>query len=155
MPVYTECVRGLEVATLSVGGLQVSYYPLAALSDRMTVGPRMPVTVKVLLENVLRNAGRAPFSEKDVDTLLAWEPGTPGREFPFLPARAIHQDFTGIPVVVDLAAMRDVVARLGGDPKQINPIVPADLVIDHSVQVDVFGVAQAFQLNVEHEYRRN
>lgn len=155
VPVYTEWVRGLEVARISVGGLQVSYYPLAALSDRMTVGPRMPVTVKVLLENVLRNAGRAPFSEKDVDTLLAWEPGTPGREFPFLPARAIHQDFTGIPVIVDLAAMRDAVARLGGDPEQINPIVPADLVIDHSVQVDVFGVPQAFHLNVEHEYRRN
>jgi aconitate hydratase len=153
--VYTEWVRGTGAATLSAGGLHVLYHPLAALSDRMAVGPRMPVTVKVLLENVLRNAGRAPFTPHDVETLLAWEPGTPGREFPFLPARAMHQDFTGIPVVVDLAAMRDAVARMGGDPRRVNPIVPADLVIDHSVQVDVFGVPQAFQLNVEHEYRRN
>jgi aconitate hydratase len=117
---------------------------------------RLPATVKILLENVLRHAGGRLFTADDVATLAAWRPGlTSRREFPCLPARVLLQDFTGVPVVVDLAAMRDAVAQLGGDPRRVNPIVPADLVIDHSVQVDVFGVPGAFGRNVAYEYQRN
>jgi aconitate hydratase len=116
----------------------------------------LPATVKILLENVLRHAGGGLFTADDVATLASWRPGlTSRREFPCLPARVLLQDFTGVPVVVDLAAMRDAVAQLGGDPRRVNPVVPADLVIDHSVQVDVFGVPGAFGRNVAYEYQRN
>ena len=144
-------------STLSTSGGLVGYYPLAALGDRVAVGlDRLPVTVKVLLENLLRHAGTAPFTRDDVLRLAAWSPGrSEAGEFPFLPARVLHQDFTGVPVVVDLAAMRDAVAQLGGDPRRVNPVVPADLVIDHSVQVDVFGLPEAFARNVAFEYARN
>ncbi len=135
----------------------MTYYPLQALRDRLaTPLDRLPVTVKILLENVLRHAGSVPFTDDDVARAAAWQPGlAQRREFPFLPARVLLQDFTGVPVVVDLAAMRDAVAQLGGDPRRVNPVVPADLVIDHSVQVDVFGMAGAFARNVEYEYQRN
>ncbi len=117
---------------------------------------RMPYTVKVLLENVLRNAGREFVSEDDVRALVDWRPGSGRRiEVPYLPARVVLQDFTGVPCVVDLAAMRDAMTALGGDPSRINPLVPADLVIDHSVQVDRFGSPGAFAANVAREYERN
>src|SRR4051794_438181 len=115
-----------------------------------------PMTVKILLENVLRNAGSEAVSEQDVRTLASWKPGVPAEaEVPFLPARVLLQDFTGVPAVVDLAAMRDAMASLGGDPARINPLVPADLVIDHSVQVDRFRSPDAFAFNVDREYERN
>jgi len=144
-------------STLTTSAGTVAYYPLAALGDRVAVGlDRLPVTVKVLLENLLRQAGTAPFGADDVLRLAAWAPDrSDDGEFPFLPARVLHQDFTGVPVMVDLAAMRDAVASLGGEPRRVNPIVPADLVIDHSVQVDVFGLPEAFARNVEFEYARN
>ncbi len=117
---------------------------------------RTPVTVKILLENVLRHAGGDAAGEADVRTLAAWRPGsTLDAEIPFMPARVLLQDFTGVPAVVDLAAMRDAMADLGGDPARINPLVPADLVIDHSVQVDSYGLADSFRVNVEREYERN
>src|SRR2546422_3302975 len=123
---------------------------------RATPLERLPVTVKILLENALRHAGTAPFSEDDVAALAAWRPGlSPRREAAFLPSRVLLQDFTGVPVVVDLAAMRDAVAHRGGASRGVNPGVPADLVIDHSVQVDVFGMPGAFARNVEFEYQRN
>jgi len=116
----------------------------------------MPFTVKILLENVLRLCGTAFVDEDDVRTLAAWTPGGPGgREFSFLPARVLMQDFTGVPAVVDLAAMRAAAHRLGADPELINPLAPADLVIDHSVQVDAFGSTLAFATNVADEYERN
>src|SRR5437899_12443918 len=144
-------------STLAVGGRTVAYYPLQTLRQQLaTPLERLPVTVKILLENVLRHAGTAPFSEDDIAALAAWRPGvSPGREAAFLPSRVLLQDFTGVPVVVDLAAMRDAVAELGGDSRRLNPVVPADLVIDHSVQVDVFGMPGAFARNVEFEYQRN
>jgi aconitate hydratase len=122
---------------------------------------RLPVTIKILLENVLRHAGGGIVRESDVATLAGWRPGAaaaPGNseiEIPFMPARVILQDFTGVPAVVDLAAMRDAMAELGGDPSRVNPLVPADLVIDHSVQVDRYGTGDAFAFNVEREYERN
>jgi aconitate hydratase len=146
-------------ATLAAGGQTYAYYRLAALRDHLAVPlDRLPFTIKVLLENALRNAGTGPFTWEDVLRLASWQPGqasSSAREVPFLPARVILQDFTGVPAVVDLAAMRSAMARAGGDPNRINPLVPVDLVIDHSVQVDMFGSAAAFAFNVQKEYERN
>jgi aconitate hydratase len=117
---------------------------------------RAPVTLKILLENALRHAGGGIVREDDVNALAAWRPGGAGEaEVPFMPSRVVLQDFTGVPAVVDLAAMRDAMAALGGDPSKVNPLVPADLVIDHSVQVDAWGGQGAFAFNVGREYERN
>jgi aconitase A len=130
-------------------------YRLGVLADRLDLD-RAPVTLKILLENALRHAGSGPVSAADVETLASWRPGRPAAaEIPFMPARVVLQDFTGVPAVVDLAVMRDAMAELGGDPAVVNPLVPADLVIDHSVQVDAFGTPAAFAFNVEREYERN
>ena len=112
---------------------------------------RLPYTLRVLLENVLRTAG-----EDDVAAVAEWQPSDePSREINFSPARAIHQDFTGVPAIVDLAAMRSAMADMGGDASKINPLIPAELVIDHSVQVDAFATRFAFATNVEREFERN
>ncbi|MES1239788.1 MAG: aconitase family protein, partial [Chloroflexota bacterium] len=117
---------------------------------------RAPVTLKILLENALRHAGGGIVREEDVAALAAWRPGGGGEaEVPFMPSRVVLQDFTGVPAVVDLAAMRDAMASLGGDPARVNPLVPADLVIDHSVQIDAWGGAGSFAFNVGREYERN
>src|SRR4051794_28627623 len=130
-------------------------YRLDAVADQIDLRSA-PVTVKILLENLLRNAGRGVVSADDVQTLAAWRPGVAAEaEIPFMPSRVLLQDFTGVPAVVDLAAMRDAMADLGGDPARVNPLVPADLVIDHSVQVDQFGTPNAFAFNVAREYERN
>jgi aconitate hydratase len=144
-------------ATLATTAGDVTYYRLDALADDLKLEPaRIPFTVKVMLENLLRNAGTEAFTADHARELAAWEPGQPEPvEFPFLPARVILQDFTGVPTVVDLAAMRAAMHRLGGDPAKINPLVPVDLVIDHSVQVDSFGSRFSFLRNVEREYERN
>jgi aconitate hydratase len=139
--------------TLEAGGREHAIYRLDAVRDDLG---RTPFTIKVLLESVLRNCGRGFVTEDDVRALAAWRPNSGSTaEVPFLPARVVMQDFTGVPCVVDLAAMRDAMAELGGDPDLINPLVPADLVIDHSVQVDRFGGPGAFAANVEREYERN
>jgi aconitate hydratase len=115
-----------------------------------------PVTLRILLENALRNAGGGLIERADVETLAGWRPGSATEaEVPFMPSRVLLQDFTGVPAIVDLAAMRDAMADLGGDPARVNPLVPADLVIDHSVQVDQFGTPAAFAFNVAREYERN
>ncbi len=130
-------------------------YRLDAVADRIDLAS-LPVTVKILLENTLRHAGGGVVEAADVETLLAWRPGAAAEaEIPFMPARVLLQDFTGVPAVVDLAVMRDAMADLGGDPAKVNPLVPADLVIDHSVQIDRFGTPGAFAFNVEREYERN
>ncbi|MGH9470960.1 MAG: aconitate hydratase AcnA [Terriglobia bacterium] len=117
---------------------------------------RLPYSVRVLLENLLRNCGGGQVTDDDVRALAAWNAQTPAaRDVPFKPARAVLQDFTGVPSLVDLAAMRDAMKRLGGDPARINPLIPVDLVIDHSVQVDVFGQELALQRNAEIEFQRN
>ena len=116
----------------------------------------LPYSIRVVLESVLRNCDGHVVSEDDVKNLASWEAASPAKvEIPFKPSRVVLQDFTGVPAVVDLAAMRSAMARLGGDPKKINPLVPVDLVIDHSVQVDKFGSDSALQLNVELEFQRN
>ncbi len=117
---------------------------------------RMPYSIKVLLEAVVRNCDGETVTEDDIKTLAGWQASNPGNgEVPFLPARVILQDFTGVPAVVDLAAMRSTLERLGGDPERINPAVPVDLVIDHSVQVDVFGTPLALSRNAEIEFAHN
>ena len=116
---------------------------------------RIPFSIRVLLENVLRNAGDGYVTPDDVEAVAAWSPTHAGTGFPFMPTRVVLQDFTGVPAVVDLASMRDGLLAMGGDPARINPLVPADLVIDHSVQVDFFGTGYAFEKNVEREYERN
>ncbi len=134
-----------------------TFYCLPALATALRVDiDRLPVTIKILLENVLRQAATNPELEGVTEELARWQPGGSHHfEIPYLPARVVLQDFTGVPAVVDLAAMRSAVDRLGGDPQRINPLVPADLVIDHSVQVDAFGSTFAFSRNVELEYERN
>jgi aconitate hydratase A / 2-methylisocitrate dehydratase len=141
-------------ARLSLRDGQATYYRLEAAGAGDL--ERLPMTVKVLLENLLRHAGGGIVGEAEVRALATWAPGAASEvELPFLPARVLLQDFTGVPAVVDLAALRDAMAALGGDPQRINPLVPADLVIDHSVQVDRWATDDAFAFNVAREYERN
>ena len=141
-------------ARASLGPGLPDYYRLEALAGRLDLA-RAPVTLRILLENLLRHAG-GDVRPADVETLASWRPGAAAEaEVPFLPSRVILQDFTGVPAIVDLAVMRDAMAQLGGDPARVNPLVPADLVIDHSVQVDMFGTPGSFAFNVEREYERN
>ncbi len=142
-------------ARASLGPGLPDYVPLDALADQIDL-TSAPVTLKILLENVLRHAGRGIVNAADVGLLTSWRPRAGGEaEIPFLPGRVILQDFTGVPAIVDLAAMRDAMTSLGGDPGRVNPLVPADLVIDHSVQVDRSGTADSFAFNVGREYERN
>src|SRR5580765_7545462 len=132
-------------------------HSLPALEDK-GIGKisRLPVSIRIVLESVLRNCDGKKVRRKDVETLANWNAKSPANEeIPFVVARIVLQDFTGVPLVVDLAAMRSAVKHLGGDPKIIEPLVPVDLVVDHSVQVDFFGSAQALQLNLEMEFKRN
>jgi aconitate hydratase len=136
-------------------GSDVVYYRLDKLAEFGDID-RLPFSIKVLLESLLRNCDDYIVSQDDVKKLAAYNAQKPAQdEIPFMPGRVILQDFTGVPAVVDLAAMRSAMARLGGDPKKINPIVPVDLVIDHSVQVDAFGSVAALFINVEKEFVRN
>ncbi len=133
---------------------ELEYARLAWLTDqRIGDVERLPQTVRILLENLLRRAGTRDVADEDVAALAAW-PG-PAKDIAFMPARVLMQDFTGVPAVVDLAAMRSAVERAGGDPARVNPLVPVDLIIDHSVQVDLFRTAEAYEANIDFEYRRN
>jgi aconitate hydratase len=144
---------GMSRGVLSVGGTEFVIHRLDTLGAHVA---RLPFSLKVLLENVLRRIDGRTVTQAHVDAILEWDPARlPEREIPFMPARVLLQDFTGVPAVVDLAAMRDAMRRMGGDPKRINPLQPADLVIDHSVQVDVFGNRTAFEANVALEFERN
>src|SRR5512144_2743090 len=117
---------------------------------------RLPYSLKVLLENALRLEDGTSVTSEDVEAIATWEAkADPSVEIPFQPARVLMQDFTGVPAIVDLAAMRDAMEALGGDPARINPLVPVELVIDHSVQVDEYGTREAFADNVKLEYERN
>ena len=117
---------------------------------------KLPFSIRMLLEAVLRNCDGFPVTEQDVKNLASWNAAAPAKqEVPFKPFRVVLQDFTGVPAVVDLAAMRSAMERIGGDPKKINPLIPVDLVIDHSVQVDFFGTDSALAKNVDIEFARN
>ncbi len=124
--------------TFKSGNRELGIYRLSALTDQ-GIGhvDHLPYSIRILLESVLRNCDGQLVHEADVHALATWDAASPAKtEIPFMPARVVLQDFTGVPAVVDLAAMRSAMARLGGDPKKINPLIPVDLVIDHSVQVD-------------------
>ncbi len=142
-------------SNLEVGGRSYEIFRLDALQAKFDVS-RLPYSLKVLLENVLRLEDGVTASAADVEAIASWDAAAePSVEIPFQPARVLMQDFTGVPAVVDLAAMRDAMAEIGGDPEKINPLVDVDLVIDHSVQVDAFGNERAFAVNAEREFERN
>jgi aconitate hydratase len=137
--------------TLKVGAEQFEILSLKALN-----ADRLPFSLKILLENLLRFEDGVNVTKSDIDALLKWDPkALPNHEIAFTPARVIMQDFTGVPCIVDLAAMREAIVRLGGDPQRVNPLAPAELVIDHSVQVDEYGAADSLQHNNEIEFKRN
>jgi aconitate hydratase A / 2-methylisocitrate dehydratase len=143
--------------TLTVGSLSYEVYRLEAL-ERRGIGHvgQLPFSIRILLENLLRQEDDRFVHAKDIEALAEWQPVTPKRsEIAFMPARVLLQDFTGVPAVADLAAMRDAIAKMGGDAKKINPLLPAELVIDHSVQVDKFGSDVAFAFNAQMEFQRN
>jgi len=140
------------LSTINVDGRTYTYYRLDAAGDVT----QLPYSLKILLENLLRREDGEIVTARDIQTLANWDPAAkPTQEIAFMPARVLMQDFTGVPAVVDFAAMRDAMLKLGGDPGCINPLVPTELVIDHSVQVDAFGTAAAFQRNIELEAGRN
>ncbi|RWX46297.1 Aconitase family (aconitate hydratase) [Candidatus Electrothrix aarhusensis] len=141
---------------IKVNGKAYSFYNIKLLIDRGVNMARLPFSVRVLVENILRNMNGTTVTEKDLEQISGWKPWyIEPVEIPFHPARVLMQDFTGVPAVVDLAAMRDAIKAQGGDPKKINPLIPVDLVVDHSVQVDHYGTAQALEQNVTKEYQRN
>ena len=144
-------------STLATSQGEMTYYRLGLLEEEGLVNlSALPFSIRVLVENALRNLDGYLVTEDDVMAAANWSPNSQSpKEFPFMPARVLMQDFTGVPAVVDLAAMRSAMARNGGDYRKVNPIVPVDLVIDHSVQVDYYGTPSAFRLNVEREFERN
>ena len=142
-------------STLEVSGREYEIHRLDALQEKFDVA-RLPYSLKVLLENALRLEDGDSVGADDVEAIASWDAhAAPAEEISFQPARVLMQDFTGVPAIVDLAAMRDAIERLGGDPSAINPLVPVDLIIDHSVQVDAFGNPRAFDINADRDYERN
>ena len=143
-------------STLNVNGEELDYFSLASREGGLGSLDHLPFSLKILLENLLRHEDGEAVTAEDIQSMINWEPTrAPYQEIAFTPARVLLQDFTGVPAIVDLAVMRDAMAQMGGDPSKINPQVPSELVIDHSVQVDSFGTADAFQLNVQREFERN
>ncbi len=143
-------------ATIEVEGQKVDLFKLDALKAAGFDVRRLPYSIRVLLENLLRNEDGTTVTKADIEAVASWDPqAEPSTEIAFRPTRVLLQDFTGVPAVVDLAAMREQFARMGGDPSRINPLQPADLVIDHSVQVDSYGLMKSFRSNVEREFERN
>ena len=143
-------------STLSVGKASYTFFSLKAVEAVFPQAKNLPFSLKILLENLLRNENGLSVSKRDIEALAKWNPtAEPDTEIAFTPARVLLQDFTGVPCIVDLAAMREGIKALGGDPSKINPLVPCELVIDHSVQVDESGTSQAFANNTKLEYERN
>src|SRR6187397_1232001 len=147
-----KCLRPLKV-----GSKTYAYYSLAIAEKNGLKGiSRLPFSMKVLLENLLRNEDGRTVTKEDIQAVATWmKTKSSDREIAFRPARVLMQDFTGVPAVVDLAAMRDAMNLLGGDPKKINPLVPVDLVIDHSVIINFAGTPTSFKKNVAEEYAQN
>src|SRR6201998_2852703 len=142
---------------LNVGSQSFDIHRLEHLEKRLSSEnmAKLPFSLRILLENLLRNEDGRFVHAGDIKALASWQPGCAEKEIAFMPARVLLQDFTGVPAIVDLAAMREAVKKMGGNPKRINPLFPAELVIDHSVQVDAFGSVDAFGLNTQLEFQRN
>ncbi len=144
------------LSSLTVNGQALKFHDLTLLEKAGRDLERLPHSLKILLENLLRLEDGVNVTKEDIEALLKWDPAAePEKEINFMPARVLMQDFTGVPAVVDLAAMREAMKRMGGDPQRINPLMPTELVIDHSVQVDRFGAADAFEANTALEFQRN
>ena len=142
--------------TLKSGDHTYEIYRLSALENKGVTLSRLPFSLRILLENLLRHEDGKSVTADDIDFLAKWDPkAEPSREIAYMPARVLMQDFTGVPAIVDLAAMRDAMKELGGDPEKINPLQPAELVIDHSVQVDEYGTSNSYSLNAMLEFQRN
>lgn len=141
--------------TLDLHGKKLHYYSLKALQEKGHQIEKLPFSIRILLENALRNYDDYIITAEHVETLLNWKPKPAEKEIPFVPARVLMQDFTGVPAIVDIASLRGEMTRKGKDPARINPLIPVDLIIDHSVQVDYFGTANAYDRNVDKEYERN
>ncbi len=145
-----------SLSKLRVGSDDYTIHRLSGIEKACPEATQLPFSLKILLENLLRMEDGRTVRKEDIEALARWDPkAAPTREIAFTPSRILLQDFTGVPAVVDFAAMRDAMKRMGGDPKKINPLLPAELVIDHSVQVDEFGTADAFRANAELEFTRN
>src|SRR5450631_1666729 len=143
-------------STLKVGTKEYEIFRLDALDKQGISTTHLPFSLRILLENLLRTEDGRNVTKEEVRALANWNgKSKPEKEIAFTPSRVLLQDFTGVPAVVDLAAMRDAMRRLGGDPNKINPLQPAELVIDHCVQVDEFGTPQAFEINALLEFQRN
>src|ERR1700728_3696442 len=140
---------------LHAGGRTHQIFRLAALEKAGVKLSRIPYSIKILLENLLRFEDGSTVKRSDIEYVAKWDPKVAARDINFRPARVLLQDFTGVPCVVDLAAMRDALGKMGADPKKANPLIPVDLVIDHSVQVDQFGTKDSFDANALLEYSRN
>ena len=141
---------------LQAGDRTYEIFRLSALEQKGIPLGRLPFSLRILLENLLRHEDGKGVTAADIEFLAKWDPkAEPSREIAYMPARVLMQDFTGVPAVVDLAAMRDAMKTLGGDPEKINPLQPAELVIDHSVQVDEYGTAGSYDLNAMLEFQRN
>jgi len=142
-------------ASLKSGAKTYTIYRLPALEAKGFNLARLPFSLKILLENLLRREDGVNVTAEDIEFLSRWDAkAEPSREIAYMPARVLMQDFTGVPAIVDLAAMRDAIKTLGGDPVRVNPLIPAELVIDHSVQVDEFGTPQAYEANSLLEFQR-
>src|SRR4051794_33429308 len=144
------------LSPLSVDGKTYHYHRIDALREQGFDASRLPFSLKILLENLLRHEDGKTVTADDIRGLAQWDPkAEPDREIAFRPSRVLLQDFTGVPAVVDLAAMRDAMKQMGGDPLRINPLQPVELVIDHSVQVDEAGTPSSFGINADLEFQRN
>ena len=141
--------------TLKINGKEYFYCSLRELQKQGFAIEKLPFSIRILLENALRNFDDFSVTKENIETLLNWMPKGSDKDIPFKPARVLMQDFTGVPAVVDIAALRAEVARKGKDPNAINPLIPVDLIIDHSVQVDYFGTEYSYQRNMDEEYKRN
>ncbi|WP_158942368.1 aconitate hydratase [Granulicella sp. S190] len=156
MPTQSHPDSFKSSSTLSVGKTTYDLFRLKALEETGVDLSRLPFSLRILLENLLRHEDGRTVTADDIQFLACWDPNAePSREIAYMPARVLMQDFTGVPAIVDLAAMRDAMKALGGDPEKINPLQPAELVIDHSVQVDEFGTQRAYDLNAALEFQRN
>ena len=146
-------IRGM----ITAAGAELTVHRVEAICEALGASvDRLPFTLRILLENLLRNEDGRSVTREQIEALVRWDPAaTPDTEIAFRPSRVLLQDFTGVPCIVDLAAMRDAIAEMGGDPRRINPLQPVDLVIVHSVQVDEYGSSAAFLLNVRREFERN
>jgi aconitate hydratase len=156
MPTQSHPDSFKSLSTLAVGNTTYDLFRLKALEGTGVDLGRLPFSLRILLENLLRHEDGRTVTAEDIQFLACWDPNAePSREIAYMPARVLMQDFTGVPAIVDLAAMRDAMKALGGDPEKINPLQPAELVIDHSVQVDEFGTQRAYDLNAALEFQRN